>query len=201
MAATCCQCDALPTPLTTGSLNDLKTILEPSHFKRFSKLDTKPGGQDDQYVLVPHIKRVHQVANRLSAAGRKIDMIIGADTAINLDGKIIGKPKSREDAYKTLNSFSGREHEVLSGVCIMLWEGEDWHSFNFHEVTKVKFAHLTPDIINAYIDTGEPMDKAGGYGIQALGGTLVEGIQGDYFNVMGFPLHRFSQHLTKVLEQ
>merc|ERR1739842_57098 len=104
-----------------------------------------------------------------SAAGQKIDIIIGADTAINLDGKIIGKPKSKEDAYNTLNSFSGREHEVLSGVCIMLKEVEDWRFITFHECTKVKFAHLTPDIINSYIDTGEPMDKAGGYGIQALG--------------------------------
>ncbi|XP_063609610.1 dTTP/UTP pyrophosphatase-like [Penaeus indicus] len=142
-----------------------------------------------------------QVAKRLSTPQSSPDFVIGADTCVTLDGTVYGKPKDRDHAFSMLSNLSGRNHEVLTGVCLMVHKGQEWQEINFSETTTVNFATLSPQVINAYIDTGEPMDKAGGYGIQALGGMLIEGIQGDYYNVMGFPLHRFCQSLVPVLEE
>ena len=118
-----------------------------------------------------------------------------------LDGKIYGKPKTEGEAKEMLRALSGKDHQVYSGVSLI------WHRQNgderitrtkkFHEVTSVKFAELDDAVIKGYVATGEPMDKAGAYGIQAVGGTLVEAIRGDFFNVMGFPLHRFCTELVK----
>ena len=119
------------------------------------------------------------------------DTVISADTVVVLDGKILGKPKSRDEAYSMLSSLSGRSHTVYTGVCI---------SFNgrricFAEATTVNFAALTDSEINSYIDSGEPFDKAGGYGIQGIGCFLVTSINGDYYNVMGLPVARLYREL------
>jgi len=127
-------------------------------------------------------------------------IVIGSDTVISFKGRIYGKPKSEEDAFKTLSLLSGESHEVYSGVKIIHSVADSQKTVSFHEKTEVHFSSLTAETIQAYINTKEPMDKAGGYGIQAIGGTLVKGISGDYFNVMGFPLHSFCVHLLQLLQ-
>lgn len=110
--------------------------------------------------------------------------VIGADTIVVIDGKILGKPKDEADAADMLRTLSGREHEVITGVCIT--DGEKTEKFA--QVSRVRFYALTEDEIAAYVATKEPMDKAGSYGIQGRGCVLVDSIEGDYFNIVGLPV-------------
>ena len=121
------------------------------------------------------------------------DIVIGADTVVALDGKILGKPKTTEEARQMLRFLSGREHSVLTGVTIANAE----KSTSFAVETRVKFFDLTDDEIERYIATGEPMDKAGAYGIQGYGSLLVESITGDYFNVVGLPVSTLARKLIR----
>lgn len=125
-------------------------------------------------------------------------IIIAADTVVTLFGKVLGKPRDEDDARRMLLSLSAREHEVYTGVCVM--RGRDGKTTCESVCTKVKFKPLTEDKINAYISTGEPMDKAGAYGIQGKGSMLIEGIEGDYFNVVGLPIARLTDILEKEFE-
>lgn len=111
-------------------------------------------------------------------------VVIGADTIVVANGKILGKPKDEADAKMMLRMLSGNEHEVITGVCI-IGSGE---AETFAQISKVKFYNLTEEEISAYVATKEPMDKAGAYGIQGLGCRLVERIEGDYFNIVGLPV-------------
>ena len=111
-------------------------------------------------------------------------IIISADTIVVIDGKILGKPHDREDAFRMLKILQGREHEVITGVSVALNEKIISHA----EHTLVKFIELNDFEIREYISTGECDDKAGAYAIQGKGATLIEGIKGDYFNVVGLPL-------------
>ncbi|MCH8556981.1 MAG: Maf family protein [Balneolia bacterium] len=120
-------------------------------------------------------------------------LVIGSDTIVLLDDIILGKPLSKEEAFDILRKLSGRRHTVISAVCL-IHRGSD--SKTFFESTGVTFAELSDDEINRYIATGSPMDKAGAYGIQDdLGALFVQKIEGDYYNVVGFPLHRFYTEL------
>lgn len=111
-------------------------------------------------------------------------LVIAADTIVALEGKVMGKPHSREEAIEMLTQLSGKTHEVYTGFTLQL----GGKVVTKVERTAVTFRPLTSDEIGAYVATGEPMDKAGAYGIQGLGSMLVLGIQGDYFNVMGLPV-------------
>ena len=124
-------------------------------------------------------------------------VVIGSDTVVVLDGRVLGKPKDETDAVNMLQSLSGRTHEVYTGVCIA-FAGE---THCFFECTKVKFCELDDEQIKAYVATKEPMDKAGAYGIQGKGCVLVEGIEGDYFNVVGFPVSRFCREYKKLVDK
>lgn len=120
-------------------------------------------------------------------AVRDPDLItIGADTVVVINRKVLGKPVDRSDAARMLGMLSGREHTVITAVAVA--RGRKLRSAI--EEVKVKFRRLREDEIEAYIATGEPMDKAGAYGIQGFGATIVERIDGDYFAVMGLPLVR-----------
>ena len=112
------------------------------------------------------------------------DTVIGSDTIVYIDGMILGKPKDRNEAFEMLRRLSGREHTVFTGVTLL----SPGRSETFTSATKVKFYDLTDEEIRSYIATGEPMDKAGAYGIQGYGCILVEKICGDYFTVMGLPI-------------
>lgn len=113
-------------------------------------------------------------------------LVIGADTIVVFEGKILGKPKDKEDAYKMLSMLQGNCHEVYTGVTIIRTKDKQIESD--YEKTKVYMRKLSQSIINKYIDTKEPLDKAGAYGIQEKGGLFIDKIDGDYNNVVGLPL-------------
>ena len=122
--------------------------------------------------------------------------VVGADTVVVVDGKILGKPKNKEEAFSMLKSLSGRSHEVITAFSFININKNI--SYSDYEITKVYFKNLTDDEINWYINTKEPMDKAGAYGIQGKGAFFVEKIEGDFFSVMGFPLGKFVRFLNKT---
>lgn len=113
-------------------------------------------------------------------------LIISADTIVTLDGEILGKPADTADAERILSMLSGRAHEVYTGYCVMRLA--DGKTVCKSVCTKVHFKNIDSDTIKAYIDSGEPMDKAGAYGIQGRGSVLIDKISGDYFNVVGLPV-------------
>ncbi len=120
-------------------------------------------------------------------------LIIAADTVVALDSAVLGKPADRSDAVRMLSSLSGRTHQVYTGVTVL----RGITAATEHEVTDVTFRTLSPRETADYAATGEPMDKAGAYGIQGYGSLLVSGIRGDYFNVVGLPLCRLGQMLAR----
>ena len=123
----------------------------------------------------------------------KQSMVVGADTVVAYKGQILGKPSDEEDARRMLSMLSGQTHEVYTGVCVI----EDGQIKTFYEETKVTFYEISEDEIDRYIGTGEPMDKAGSYGIQGKAAVFIKGIEGDYYNVVGFPIARFLHEITK----
>ena len=121
-------------------------------------------------------------------------LVIGADTIVALDGTVLGKPRDDEDAFLMLKNLSGKTHKVLTGVAFYRG-GKELSSFV--QTTEVDFYPLSDRQIRRYLVTGEHRDKAGAYGIQGFGGLFVEGIRGDYFNVVGFPLAKVAKELEK----
>lgn len=121
-------------------------------------------------------------------------LIIGADTIVVLRNEIIGKPQNNEDAFNILKNLSGKCHEVYTGVSILLNE------IHISEIakTKVYFTFISDEDIREYVFTGEPMDKAGAYGIQGFGSQFIDKIEGCYFNVMGFPIPLFYKMCIKL---
>jgi len=122
-------------------------------------------------------------------------VVIGADTAVFLGDKMLGKPKSETDAFDMLKSLSGKNHKVVTGCALILGDRE----ITFSVVTEVEFFKLSDKEIREYISTKEPMDKAGAYGIQGFGALLVKGIKGDYFNVVGLPVSALKRELKKIV--
>lgn len=123
------------------------------------------------------------------------EVVLAADTVVALDNRILGKPKDENDAKAMLRALSGRTHSVFTGVYITDGERE----FLFHTETHVTFYPLTDAEVAAYVQSGEPMDKAGAYGIQGRGALFVEKIDGDYLNVVGLPLAKTARILKEVL--
>jgi septum formation protein len=121
-------------------------------------------------------------------------LIIASDTALDFKGQILGKPVSKKHAKETLKTLQGKQHSVYSGICIMLGD----KSLTAVEETKVFMKPMTKKEIDWYVETGEPMDKAGCYGIQARGGMFVKKIQGSYSNVMGLPIEKMMELLKKM---
>lgn len=123
-------------------------------------------------------------------------VVIGSDTVVIVDGVILGKPQDEADAERMLKMLSGKTHKVVTGVCIA--HGERTDSFSCE--TRVTFYPLTDEEIRDYTATGEPMDKAGAYGIQGYGSVLVRGIEGDFFNVMGLPVAALKRRLDGFIK-
>ena len=123
--------------------------------------------------------------------------VIAADTIVEIDGILLGKPLDADDAARMLRLLSGREHRVVTGVCLRFGQSERV----FSQETLVRFYPLGEAEIDAYVRTGEPMDKAGAYGIQGKGALLVEGITGDYFNVVGLPIAKLTRELQGFTSQ
>ena len=128
--------------------------------------------------------------------------VIGADTVVAVDGCVLGKPKTEDEAKQMLARLSGRTHDVFTGVCI-LWTDSDTqeeiHGNSFHCHTKVTFYPMTEEEIDNYVATGDCMDKAGAYGIQSGAAKYIQGIEGDYLNVVGLPLSKIYHVLREKL--
>jgi septum formation protein len=142
----------------------------------------------------PHAERLARTKAQTLAARARDAVVAAADTIVVIDGRILGKPADAEDARRTLRLLGGRAHVVFTAVAVA--RGERVES-EVEEVT-VTFRHLSDAEIAAYVGTGEPMDKAGSYGIQGYGATIVERIDGDYFAVMGLSLVRLVRLLARV---
>ncbi|MCI8496803.1 MAG: septum formation inhibitor Maf [Clostridiales bacterium] len=152
--------------------------------------ETVPEGmKPNEVVRLLACRKAQAVAERFPQAA-----VVGADTIVVLDGRILGKPDGREEAARMLRALSGRRHQVLTGVSVV-FEGKQQ---SFVEQTQVEFYELSNEEIEGYLCTGEPMDKAGAYGIQGFGALLVREISGDYYNVVGLPLAHTARLLQKM---
>lgn len=155
-----------------------------------------PSGFEEELIELSPEKLVEHFAYmKAKDVAEGIDgeaLVIGSDTIVCLD-EVMGKPKNKEDAFNMLRKLSGKQHRVLSGLSII--NTATGETQTEHESTKVKMKELSDAEIMAYINTGEPMDKAGAYAIQGIGSLFVEGIEGDYFNVVGLPLFRLGKML------
>lgn len=120
-------------------------------------------------------------------------VIIAADTFVVFENKLLGKPKNREHAKEMLKMLSGKENQVVTGVTII--DTDTGKINSFHSTTKVFFDEISSEIIDAYVNTGEPLDKAGAYAMQEIGALLINRIEGDFFNAMGLPLKRLVKEL------
>ena len=146
----------------------------------------------DELVCVLSCQKAKEVYERTE--GREDCVFIGSDTIVYLDGKVLGKPADKSDAAEMLRSLSGRSHRVYTGVTVIA-HGQ---TISEAEETTVFFRNLGDDEIDAYIATGEPMDKAGAYGAQGIASLFVERLEGDFFNVMGLPVCRLGAMLKKL---
>ena len=135
-------------------------------------------------------------AQEVAAAAPEGSLVLAADTVVAFDGKVLGKPKDPKDAAGMLTILSGNTHSVFTGVAVL--DQEKNPVLNFYEETKVTMYPMSPEEIEAYVKTGEPMDKAGAYGIQGKCAIHIEKIQGDYNNVVGLPIAAIYQRLKKI---
>lgn len=126
-------------------------------------------------------------------------LVIGADTVVAMEGRILGKPEDEAAAFSMLQMLQAKEHCVYTGVTVYMRNGDGEKKITFSECTEVRFYPMTEAEIHGYIATGEPMDKAGAYGIQGIGGRFVERISGDYNNVVGLPIASLYQKLKEYL--
>jgi septum formation protein len=145
-------------------------------------------GHPSKQVVELALLKAREIAERNPDA-----LVIGADTVVALRGHVLGKPVGEADAARMLHMLSGRTHKVYTGLAVI----SGGKARTACCVTRVTFAHMTDEQIQGYIATGEPMDKAGAYGIQGFGGKYVRGIRGCYFNVMGLPLHTLYEMLKE----
>lgn len=153
--------------------------------------------EDNHQDLLPQQLAVFHAKAKavdISLKANADDVIIGADTIVVLDGKVYGKPININDARTILTHLSGKQHQVITGIAVVKAD-KVWTDF---VVTTVKMGNLKKDEIENYLATGEPMDKAGAYGIQGIGALLVEGIEGCYTNVVGLPLQKLSDVLKEA---
>jgi septum formation protein len=148
-----------------------------------------PGELADHYA-----ERLARAKAELVSASHPESVVIGADTIVVADGKVLGKPRDEADATRMLNMLSGREHVVMTAVAV----ANEATMVSTVEKVSVTFRDLTDEEIAMYIATGEPMDKAGAYGIQGYGATIVRRIDGDYFAVMGLSLVRLTELMAQL---
>lgn len=139
------------------------------------------------------VKKAMHVCGELSEKA----VVIGCDTGVFIDDEMLGKPKDEDDAFSMLKKLQGKDHLVVTGCCIT----DGTHKREFSVTSRVFFYPLSDEDIKDYIATGEPMDKAGAYGIQGKGSLLIEKIQGDYFNIVGLPLSALARELKAFLRE
>jgi septum formation protein len=152
--------------------------------------ETIPADIDESYLShetpPDHAERLAREKAEVIARSHPHALVVGSDTIVVVDGDVLGKPRDRDHAIEMLMRLSGREHEVCTGVAVARGDRVE----SGLERVRVRFRALDRHLCEAYVDTREPMDKAGAYGIQGFGSAIVEGIEGDYFAVMGLPVVR-----------
>lgn len=182
---------AEPSPLDESALQE--------------ELSGKPHVLPEAYARTLAEHKAEAMGKHIVDSGRDSEgstLILGSDTIVDLDGHILEKPTDKDDAVGMLSRLAGKWHKVHTGVALYHVRYGDEKAVlvsSFTDTASVKFADLTDRDIAAYVETGEPMDKAGSYGIQGIGGQLVETINGDFFSVMGLPMHRLSKTLSEVI--
>ena len=160
--------------------------------------ETAVSTNPEQLVMELSAQKASEVAESLSAGADNI-IVLGADTVVAFEGEILGKPKNEEDAARMLRMLCGSTHSVYTGVTAFIIDSEgEKQLHSFYEETKVTMYPMTDRQILSYISTGEPMDKAGAYGIQGKFAVYIEKIEGDYNNVVGLPVARVYQELRKL---
>jgi len=182
-----------------ATMPGLKFEVRPSDAEE--NLDKKAYSADPSLFAVDTARlKANDIFDKITAdqpSGKLV--VVGADTVVAHQGVIYGKPPTKADADTYLRGFSGNTHQVYTGVVILTnFESGRRHETTFSEVTDVTFDVLDDEEIRSYVDTGEPLDKAGGYGIQAT--TWITKIHGCYFNVKGFPAHKFAKTLRAILK-
>ncbi|MFC5402091.1 Maf family protein [Cohnella soli] len=171
------------------ALLGLPVVVKPSLVGEETPADWSPAMIVEQLSL----RKAEAVKDELDVAVDADAIVVGSDTIVVLNGEAMGKPSDEQDAFRMLGALAGRTHEVYTGVtCIRVSDGK---TSTAHRVTKVTMRKLSDDQIARYIATGEPMDKAGAYGIQEIGSLLVESIEGCYFNVVGLPVSQLAVQL------
>ena len=175
-------------------------LVRPSAFAEDLDKSAFLGRPQDYAVATARAKAADVWAVLAAQDDDAADLVIAADTIVVVGDQILEKPRDAADAVRILTTLSGREHHVITG-CALCWRrlDADVAIHTFHVDAAVKFAELTDVEIAAYVASGESMDKAGAYGIQGTGGAFVESIQGDFYNVMGFPLHRFCAEMRDAV--
>ena len=148
---------------------------------------------DPQLPPEVEVARVSRL-KALAVPRKQEDLVIAADTIVVCDGQVLGKPADQQDAYRMLRLLSGRDHQVMTGLTVVQGDREKVIT----EITHIHFRELSDREIRRYIATGEPMDKAGSYGIQGGAALFVEQLNGDYFNVVGLPVCRLGQILQEI---
>jgi septum formation protein len=152
------------------------------------ELDVKNGDFEE------YARGLASMKTRAVADNEPRSIVIGADTIVVHEGKLYPKPESKEQATLFLKKLSGKTHTVITGVGLYI----DGFTRTFSVETKVTFRELDDVLIDAYVESGDPMDKAGGYGIQTAGALLIEKIDGDYYNVMGLPIAKLTEHMRRL---
>ena len=160
---------------------------------RVADIDEAMDPQKPPFDEVARVSRLKALAVPRDAG----DVVIAADTIVVCDGVTLGKPKDEADAKAMLRMLSGRDHQVMTGVTVL--RGESWETFT--EVTDIHFRRLSQREIEAYVASGEPMDKAGSYGIQGGAALFAEKMVGDYYNVMGLPVCRLWMTLARMVPE
>lgn len=188
------------------NLNDVKVILASKSPRRnellkyiTDRFEVVPSDCDEtvpQGLDVYEVPEFLSVRKALDVAKKNSDsLIIGCDTVVIINNKILGKPKDNNEAFEMLCTLSGNTHAVISGVCLCL-KGK---TMSFSQRTDVKFYPLIEEDILKYLESGSPLDKAGAYGIQDGAALFVESITGDYYNVVGFPIAKLRLEIEKFL--
>ena len=146
------------------------------------------------------LQKAKEVADRYvkEHGSQKNTVVIGADTIVAYDGAIMGKPKDKADAVRMLSSLQGKVHQVYTGVTLIILKEQSRQVISFHEKTDVEMYPMTGEQIQTYVETGEPMDKAGAYAIQGRCAAYIKGICGEYNNVVGLPVGRLVWELDKA---
>ena len=170
----------------------IKAEIVPSLYDE--NLDRSSYKNHGEYIQDLAKYKVQEVYNRLKKDLISPFLIIGADTMVTMGNLIYGKPKNESHAFEMLSSLANKEHIVITGVCLKTLNTE----VKYYNSTKVKFGDLSEAQIRTYIKSGECLDKAGGYGVQGMGGCLIEKVDGDVYTVMGMPLYSLAKHLNNI---